>query len=322
MPYNKQTNPYGIASSELGWRGFADGGRMGNPTALAPPKDDIYKKLAVKAITDIGGAAWNEYTSPVNEGQTMWGDELSRFDTAIAAQKTPEAIEGAERAKRDFISSHPNAGKEIYQRPEWTDKVPDFLMPGGSRFNTPEGAINPRQAGTIRRNWKADPNFTPEAGPLAGKTVVKPVVKPDPVVDPNAVSTANAALIKKGVIGHANTPGFAQVNPEDSSLMQGAASAVNTMQLSGRLDDIQNSLFTAKPEFLMNDAELLAENKKDEVQSWMTGGIFSMSPAQEHFEKNPKEFAKFKANPVKWYYTEGPGKNSKKDYSGHSWFKN
>jgi len=290
MPYNKQTNPYGVASSELGWRGFADGGRMSNPGAIAPPKDDIYKKLAVKAITDIGGAAWNEYTSPVNEGQTMWGDELSRFDTAIAAQKTPEAIEGAERAKRDFISSHPNAGKEIYQRPEWTDKVPDFLMPGGSRFNTPEGAINPRQAGTIRRNWKADPNFTPEAGPLADKTVVKPVVNPpyDPTVKEN--------------VPFPTDPNKSQVGQYFEKDRKQQELGIRMSRLQGMLlEDLKPNT----PDIFLNDKDLALQKRRDKMAKWLYGpgiGFFRNNPSM--FIDNPKEFEN-------WFYSKGPGQASK-----------
>lgn len=332
MAYNKQVNPYGIASSELGWRGFADGGKHGNPAAIAPPKDDIYKKLAMKALTDIGGAAWNEYTAPVNTGQSMWGDELAGFDTAIDAKVTGKdgalrdknavELEAAERAKADFIRSHPNAGKEIYNRPEWTENVPDFLMPGGSRYKVPEGSINTRQANAYRNNWKADRKFVPTPAPLAKK---KTVVNPNPnavTVDPNAVSTVNAKRIKEKSLGYGNTPGFVQVNPEHSSLRQGTSSVLNTVQLADRLDDVQNSLHTLKPEWYMNDAEQLTENKKDAVQSWMTGGLFSMSDAQTYFTKAPHEFAEFKKNPVEWYFTKGPGKNDKKDYSEHSWFGN
>ncbi len=177
MPYNKQVNPYGIASSELGWRGFADGGKHGNPAAIAPPSSDPYTKLAIKAITDIGGAAWDEYTAPENAGQSMWGDELSKFDTAIAAQKTPETIEAAQMAKRNFIRSHPNAGKEIYSRPEWTEWVPDFLMPGGSRYKTPEGTLNSRQAREKRAYYTAPLGINYEV-PRA-KVVVPPLVEKD-----------------------------------------------------------------------------------------------------------------------------------------------
>jgi hypothetical protein len=177
MAYNKQANPWGGSTSELGWRGFADGSKHGNPAALAPPSSDPYTKLAIKAITDIGGAAWDEYTAPVNAGQSMWGDELKGFDTAIAAQKTPEAIEGAQMAKRNFIRAHPNAGKEIYSRPEWTDNVPDFLMPGGSRYKTPEGMLNARQAREKRDNYKAPLGINYEV-PQA-KVVVPPPVKTD-----------------------------------------------------------------------------------------------------------------------------------------------
>lgn len=176
MPFNKTTNPYGVAESGLGWRGFADGARHSNPAALAPPTEDPYTKLALKALVDMGGAAWDEYTAPELTGK-MWDDELNRFDTAIAAQKTPETIEAAKKAKRIFASSHPNAGKDIYARPGWTEYVPDFLMKGGSNYEVPEGALNVRQSNYIRNNWKADPNFVPEAGPLSTKKTDSPKVE-------------------------------------------------------------------------------------------------------------------------------------------------
>jgi hypothetical protein len=67
MPYNKQANPYGIASSELGWKGFADGGRMGNPGAVQV-KDNPYAKFAANMVSDIAWNAGKELTAPEYKG--------------------------------------------------------------------------------------------------------------------------------------------------------------------------------------------------------------------------------------------------------------
>jgi len=185
---------WGPASSELGWKGFADGAKMGSPAAIAPPKNDIYKKLAVKAITDIGGAAWNEYTSPVDTGTDMWGEEIARFDTAIEAQTTPEAREAARRAKGDFIRSHPTAGKAIVARPEWAQKAPRFLM---EDYQTPEGTIRQSDVAGLKKDWRAPEGFAPTRAPAA------PITEPSPTFDapdisftPTKVKKAEDALIK------------------------------------------------------------------------------------------------------------------------------
>jgi len=310
MPYNKQVNPWGGSSSELGWRGFADGARHSNPAAIAPPSNDPYTKLAIKAITDIGGAAWDEYTAPENTGETMWGDELGRFDTAIAAQKTPETIAAAQMAKRNFMRSHPNAGKEIYTRPEWTDNVPDFLMPGGSRYAVPEGMMNARQARELRNNWKADPNFVPEAGPLSTKKkVVVPVVKPDDTfpnqvtVDPNE-SIPNIAKAKY----------INKVEQERDALKQFTKASKDK-----GVDPFSNNW----GEYWMKKDERRVENIRDSLRDWVSPGVAhgSMSEAEAYFSnpKNKGQYAEYKKDPYAWY-----AKNIEpnKDFSEFSFFGN
>ncbi len=320
MAYNRQANPWGGSSSELGWRGFADGSKHGNPAALAPPSSDPYTKLAIKAITDIGGAAWDEYTAPVNAGQSMWGDELKGFDTAIADQVTDEttklrrnknAIElaAAERAKADFIRSHPNAGKSIWNRPEWTENVPDFLMPGGSRYEVPKGAINSRQANTYRSNWKADPKFVPTYAP---SQETKTVVTPEP-------APANSSTIPGDVI--------TSKDPNETYAHTTLANASKRRNLKSQLqsswDKVTDGSFT--PEFLLSAKDREAENKMDEITYWLGGqgniGI-SGSKANAYFSKYPEQYAEFDKNPIEWYYSKGPGKNSKKDYAKYSLFGN
>jgi len=67
MAYNKQVNPYGIASSELGWSGFADGGRISSPGATQV-KDNPYAAYAAKMVGDIAWNAGKELTSPTYKG--------------------------------------------------------------------------------------------------------------------------------------------------------------------------------------------------------------------------------------------------------------
>jgi len=320
MAYNRQANPWGGSSSELGWRGFADGSKHGNPAALAPPSSDPYTKLAIKAITDIGGAAWDEYTAPVNAGQSMWGDELKGFDTAIADQVTDEttklrrnknAIElaAAERAKADFIRSHPNAGKSIWNRPEWTENVPDFLMPGGSRYEVPKGAINSRQANTYRSNWKADPKFVPTYTPSQEtKTVVAPVI-PDNTY-PNKVDiNPNASVSAAGSANYTN----AIEQERDASLVFQAASKEKG------IDPFSNNW----NEYWMPKDKLENENIRDSLRDWVSPGAMhgSFSDAETYF-KNPKnkgQYAEYKKDPYAWY-----AKNIEpnKDFKAFSFFGN
>lgn len=278
---------WGPATSELQWRGFADGGRISSPGAIAPPADDPYTKLALKAVTDIGEAAWNEYTAPVNKGEIMWGDELSRFDTAIAAQETPEAIEGAKRAKRDFIRAHPNAGKEIYYRPEWTENVPDFLMPGGSRYAVPEGALNVTQANALRSNWRADPSFTPEAAPLAKKTSQVTSQVPAPTV---------------------NNAGPFPTDPEDPQIVQGWDAmnqrSIYRDKLGKMFAKLDRDIIPNTPDFLLNDKQLAEQKKRDKVMQWYK------TKGYTKFANDPIAFAEFEKDPVSWYYTIGPGKTT------------
>ena len=309
MPFNKTTNPYGVAESGLGWRGFADGARHSNPAALAPPTEDPYTKLALKALVDMGGAAWDEYTAPELTGK-MWDDELNRFDTAIAAQKTPETIEAAKKAKRIFASSHPNAGKDIYARPGWTEYVPDFLMKGGSNYEVPEGALNVRQSNYIRNNWKADPNFVPEAGPLSTKKkVVVPVVKPDDTfpnqvtVDPNE-SIPNIAKAKY----------INKVEQERDALKQFTKASKDK-----GVDPFSNNW----GEYWMKKDERRVENIRDSLRDWVSPGVAhgSMSEAEAYFSnpKNKGQYAEYKKDPYAWY-----AKNIEpnKDFSEFSFFGN
>ena len=75
MAYNKQVNPYGVSSSELGWKGFADGGKHGNPGAVQV-KDNPYAKYTAQIVGDIAWNAGKELTAPEYQGV----DELSGKD--------------------------------------------------------------------------------------------------------------------------------------------------------------------------------------------------------------------------------------------------
>jgi hypothetical protein len=84
MSYNKQVNPYGIASSELGWRGFADGGRMSNPGAVAI-KEPWWKEYAAKGIVATSGKLFDHLTLPTATDEVVGGaitkDANTAFDT-------------------------------------------------------------------------------------------------------------------------------------------------------------------------------------------------------------------------------------------------
>lgn len=309
MAYNKQQNPWGVSSSELGWKGFADGGRISTPAAIATPSENPYTKLALKAITDIGGAAWDEYTAPVSKGDVMWGDELSRFDTAIAAQKTPEAIEGAKRAKRDFIRSHPNAGKEIYNRPEWTENIPDFLMPGGSRYKTPEGSLNARQANALRSNWRADPRFTPESAPLAKQKIDPPTVSQENEFPGRIVVDPNDSIPEIAKAKYSN-----RINQERDAIKQ----FVKSSEDKG-IDAFSNNW----GEYWMKKDERRIENIRDSLRDWVQPGSIHgvMSDAERYFSdpKNKGQYEEYKKDPYEWY-----AKNIEpnKDFSEFSLFGN
>jgi len=307
MAYNKQANPWGVSSSELGWKGFADGARHGNPAAIAPPSSDAYTKLAMKAITDIGGAAWDEYTAPVNGGQSMWGDELGKFDTAIAAQKTPEAIEGAQMAKRNFMRSHPGAGKEIYNRPEWTEDVPDFLMPGGSRYKVPEGMINDRQAREKRANYKSPLGVNYEFP--AAKTAAKPVVSPTPPATPydKAMAKSKADAITRDQTNSAL--GLNKVTPNQSAWDKFNVNKDNAYLLQKKLSKAYNSTPSApwwQIEPMMSDKNLKIENMNEGLKSWISGerGVTdpNRSEASMYFREHPEEYKDFRNNPQKFWF--------------------
>jgi hypothetical protein len=91
MVYNKQVNPYGIASSELGWRGFADGGRHGNPGALAPPKNTLLSDaalLGMSAALDGSGEWFGPSATGEKVGEkAMAGNKLAR-DALVDARDT------------------------------------------------------------------------------------------------------------------------------------------------------------------------------------------------------------------------------------------
>ena len=88
-------------------------------------------------------------------------------------------------------------------------------------------------------------------------------------------------------------------DPEQNQLMQGINANRAKSSLSQKLSEISRSFIGFKPEFLMTDAELELENRRDEVQDWIIDG-----GAKTHFlNKAPTELAKFKADPVQYYET-------------------
>jgi len=89
MAYNKQVNPYGIASSELDWAGFADGGRITPPGAIAPPQPELLSELAVlgmsAALEGDGDLFGPSATGKIVGGDAMTGVDKAMLDVANAA---------------------------------------------------------------------------------------------------------------------------------------------------------------------------------------------------------------------------------------------
>jgi hypothetical protein len=125
MPYNKQANPYGIASSELGWKGFADGGRMGNPGALAPPKNTLLSDaalLGMSAALDGSG----DWFGPSATDKLVGGDAMKGVDTAITDVTTAAKAEGVTEDQQELFKNQYDtliklkgdiAGSKDYNKP-------------------------------------------------------------------------------------------------------------------------------------------------------------------------------------------------------------
>jgi len=112
MAYNKQVNPYGVSSSELVWKGFADGGRHGNPATPKAPESSFLSdvaKLGISAVLDES----NGYFSPSATKKVVGGDMMQGAKTAQDALMQAAIKPGATEADQlqlkrdsDFLKAH------------------------------------------------------------------------------------------------------------------------------------------------------------------------------------------------------------------------
>jgi hypothetical protein len=90
-----------------------------------------------------------------------------------------------------------------------------------------------------------------------------------------------------------------KVNPKQSQIRQGFGKISSDMELWKALQGVQGDLTGFMPEFLMTDAELEIEDKRDAIGDWIDEG-----EAAIHFKKYPSsEFYKFKQDPIKYWDT-------------------
>ena len=171
----------GFEYKDIKLGGVLNPGKITAPGALSVKPDNTFRDLALKGAFDSIGGLWKNATSAEDTGFDMWGSELGAFDTAYDAEikdsvtglmrpKNNAELIGAIRAKEAFQKGHPNAGKAIWNRPGWTEYVPNFFMEGGSNYQVPENAIASRNVEDIRAKWK--PNWS---GSQETKTVEAPV---------------------------------------------------------------------------------------------------------------------------------------------------
>ena len=88
MAYNKQVNPYGVSSSELGWKGFADGGKHSNPGAVQV-KDAWWEGDAFKeGIAAVGGKLFDHLSTPEETGKFVGGDLIDAKEAELAKDRS------------------------------------------------------------------------------------------------------------------------------------------------------------------------------------------------------------------------------------------
>jgi hypothetical protein len=188
----------GFEYKDIKLGGVLNPGKITAPGALSVKPDNTFRDLALKGAFDSIGGLWKNATSAEDTGFDMWGSELGAFDTAYDAEikdsvtglmrpKNNDELIGAIKAKEAFQKGHPNAGKAIWNRPGWTEYVPNFFMEGGSNYQVPENAIASRNVEDIRAKWK--PNWS---GSQETKTVEAPVVAPDKVPLETVIGTTEA----------------------------------------------------------------------------------------------------------------------------------
>jgi len=143
MAYNQQINPWGGATSELGWRGFADGGRISSPGAIAPPKPTLLSDAALLGMSAVlegdgdlfgpsatgkivGGDAWKAVSSSMDTLRNRANDAtLSKEDRLLAMKAY-----GAASDEKIRIKQSPGFGKSIYTKDtfEFGDAPKDGIL--------------------------------------------------------------------------------------------------------------------------------------------------------------------------------------------------
>ena len=91
MSYNKGVNPYGVAVSELGWRGFADGGRNTNPGGVNPTKSTLLSDaalLGMSAALDGSGEWFGPSITGEKVGEKAMAGNKSARDALVDARDT------------------------------------------------------------------------------------------------------------------------------------------------------------------------------------------------------------------------------------------
>ena len=152
MAYNKQVNPYGVSSSELGWKGFADGGKHGNPGAVQV-KDNPYAKYTAQMVGDIAWNAGKELTSPEYQGvDALTGKDVYEQNFGRYIFGTPTLPENS-YYKRNEEKVHDSFNKNEVNREALRVKEAQDLADAAARkpvIPTTKGAplaVNPASSG-------------------------------------------------------------------------------------------------------------------------------------------------------------------------------
>ncbi len=178
MPYNKQVNPYGIASSELDWKGFADGGSNTNP-GTPTVNDPWWTKGAAALASNLGGRMFDSIVSGASkesfgkyggESQEAYDQDPGKayrqgntlFDRMRANNKSEaEANEAAyqkfKQMKIDQLRGSADNKNGEYNSDE---RANDYFESQASRgkYDT-----DSKQYLTDEQGWtKTNPNFSPD----------------------------------------------------------------------------------------------------------------------------------------------------------------
>ena len=112
MAYNKQVNPYGIASSELGWSGFADGGRISSPGATQV-KDPWWAEYAAAGSAAVGGKLFDYITEPTITKDVIGGDLVKRSNSAFDTYSDYLSKDKGKQAGQDWMMRKDEEGNLI-----------------------------------------------------------------------------------------------------------------------------------------------------------------------------------------------------------------